>query len=172
MTEFDYAAWIVAKYEETVRQHQDGLELEKSMDAVAHALLDAVETGDAPAPAATYDWAAKMTAAAVSVKRKRSRALIKKDVEYLLEAFADPENSIQIEPMLDHVFPLGSHDGRDKALRYWTVDDFTASAMERYRNAAAVAEAAREYEEVVSRAVERMKRAHAIYFGDALKIDR
>lgn len=39
-----------------------------------------------------------------------------------------------VDPMLDRVFPIGSSDGRDKALRYWTRDDFATARKVREIN--------------------------------------
>lgn len=143
-----YRDWIVEQYNSFVLGEVDGSTIEKSRDHLAHHMLDAIETGDLPPVSLDVEWARGVVGAALNPERQKRRGSFKKNAEYLLDALRNPDDGIHVEPFLDTVYPLGSHDGRDKAFRYWTEEDLISSTMERYRNAAAAVEAAKEYDEI------------------------
>src|SRR5690625_796193 len=145
-----YKEWFIENYDEYVRSRTDGSELEKTRDALGHRFLDAIETGELAAPKPDMDFARNLFRSFVEPVRQTRRLSFRQQSEYLLDALQNPDDGIHIEPFLDRVYPLGSHDGRDKAFRYWTEDDFNYSVVERYRNAAAVMEAAKDFDDQVA----------------------
>lgn len=159
-------AWIIEKYDEYVRSQPDGSDLEKTREALGHIVLDGVQTGEVSGPTANLDWAVSIVNAAISPHRTKRRQSFIKNSEYLLDALNNPDEGIHIEPFLDRVFPLGSHDGRDKAFRYWTEEDLNSSVIERYRNAAAVMEAAKEHDQVAQEWIASMRRYDAVIIED------
>lgn len=157
--------WIVDKYREIVRGEVDGIELAKTVDIGSHAYLDAIANGDLTPATPDMDYARSMFRAAIAPERTKSRASLKKNVEYLLDALRNPDEGIHVEPFLDEVYPLGSHDGRDKALRHWSDADWTDSTIERYSNAAAVTRAAEEHAEIAREARTVMRTRNVLTFG-------
>lgn len=162
-------AWIIEQYEEYVRNLPDGSDLEKTREALGHAVLDGVQTGEITGPKPNLDWAVGLVNSAIAPHRTKRRNSFKKNSEYLLDALQNPDEGIHIAPFLDRVFPLGSHDGRDKAFRYWTEDDLNSSVIERYRNAA-VMEAAKEHDLVVQEWISSMRRYDAVIIEDVFTI--
>lgn len=159
-------AWIIEHYEEYVRNQLDGSDLEKTREALGHVVLDGVQTGEIEGPKPNLDWAIGLVNSAITPHRTKRRQSFIKNSEYLLDALQNPDEGIHIEPFLDRVFPLGSHDGRDKAFRYWTEEDLNASVIERYRNAAAVMEAAKEHDQVAQEWIASMRRYEAVIIED------
>src|SRR5699024_519690 len=159
-------AWIIEHYEEYVRNQLDGSDLEKTREALGHVVLEGVQTGEIEGPKPNLDWAIGLVNSAITPHRTKRRQSFIKNSEYLLDALQNPDEGIHIEPFLDRVFPLGSHDGRDKAFRYWTEEDLNASVIERYGNAAAVMEAAKEHEQVAQEWIASMRRYEAVIIED------
>lgn len=155
-----YRDWIVENYDAYVLSETDGATIERSRDHLAHNMLDAIEAGALPPVNPDVEWARSIIGAALTPERQKRRGSFKKNAEYLLDALRNPDDGIHVEPFLDTVYPLGSHDGRDKAFRYWTEEDLVASTIERYRNAAAAAEAAKEYDEVSHELIAAMRGRH------------
>lgn len=141
--------WIVNSYESYILGTPEGSSLEETSDQLAANLLRAIMSGEVERPDLDIDWAKREVRTAIAPVRTKRRQSIKKDMEYLRDALLNPDEGVYVEPFLDNVYPIGSHDGRDKAFRYWTTEDLNASVIERYRNAAAVAEAAKHYDEEV-----------------------
>lgn len=98
-------------------------------------------------------------------REARSRA-VKRDLEYILDYFIDPEGAALIpDSRMDFAIRLGERDGTDKTLRYWTSEDFIAMGQYRAQRAREAVEAADELNEVIARVVTRMRRVGASYFG-------
>lgn len=161
-----YREWFLAHYDSHVLAEVDGSQLEKTRDAVAHAFLDALASGDLPTETPDMDYARSLFRSIIEPERTKRRGSFKKNAEYLLDALRNPEEGIHVEPFLDTVYPMGTVDGRDKALRYWTEQDLIEASMERYRNVAAAQAAAREYDEVSQELIAAMHGRRAKTVGD------
>lgn len=140
-------SWFIEQFDAFVTSsNDDGAPLEKSRDAVAQAYVDGVESGELPRwQSELKDEGRALFDRLVKPVREQRKSSMRKDAEYLVDALNDATVLGESDPVLDQAFPLG--DGRDKTLRYWTRDDWRAAATERYRNAAAVTEAARRFDE-------------------------
>lgn len=161
-----YREWFLAHYDQHVLAEVDGSQLEKTRDAVAHDFLDALERGDLPTEQPDMDYARSLFKSIIEPERQKRRGSFKKNAEYLLDALRNPEEGIHVEPFLDTVYPMGTVDGRDKALRYWTEQDLIESSMERYRNAAAAMEAAKQYDDVSQELIAAMHGRRAKTVGE------
>lgn len=160
-----YREWFLSRYNEYVLGEIDGSQLEKTRDTLAHEFLDALEAGDLPVDRPDMNYARSMFRSIVEPERQKRRGTFKKNAEYLLDALRNPEDGIHVEPFLDTVYPMGTSDGRDKAFRFWTEDDLITSSMERYRNAAAAVEAAKQYDEVSQELIAAMHGRRAVTVG-------
>lgn len=143
-----YRNWFLANYDQYVLAEVDGSQIGKTSDALAHRFLDALDSGDLPTESPDMDYARSLFRSIVEPERQKRRGSFKKNAEYLLDALRNPDEGIHVEPFLDVVYPMGTADGRDKALRYWTEQDLIESSMERYRNAAAAMESAKQYDDI------------------------
>ena len=147
MNEKDFRDWLTSKFDAYVTDSgDDGSTVEKSRDAIAHAYSDAVETGD------LGRWKSDLVTEGralfdrfVKPVREQRKSAMRRDAEYLVDALNDETALGRDDPALAQAFPLG--DGRDKTLRFWTAEDWRTATTERYRNAAAVTEAARRFDE-------------------------
>lgn len=161
-----YREWMLAHYDQFVLGEVDGSQLEKTRDAVAHDFLAALDRGDLPVEAPDLDYARSLFRSIIEPERQKRRGSFKKNAEYLLDALRNPEEGIHVAPFLDTVYPMGTADGRDKALRYWTEQDLIDASMERYRNAAAAMEAAKQYDDVSQELIAAMHGRRAKTVGD------
>lgn len=100
--------------------------------------------------------------------RDRRRLTLKRNLDFILDGFTDPEAGAHLGPFLDYAYPLGTDDGSDKTLRNWTAEDFRAAITARYRNAATVTVAAKDFDDAASQLIARLafERAHTL--GDLL----
>lgn len=139
--------WFIEQFDRFVSAaSNDGSEVEKSRDALAHAYSDAVESGQAER------WRDDLTTEGrvlfdrfVKPAREQRKSSMRRSAQELVDAL-NGETILGVQdPRLDQAYPLG--DGRDKTLRYWTAEDWRAATTERYRNAAAVTAAAKEFDE-------------------------
>ena len=161
-----YREWFLRHYDRHVLAEVDGSQLEKTRDTVARDFLVALDRGDLPVETPDLDYARALFRSIVEPERQKRRGSFRKNAEYLLDALRNPEEGIHVEPFLDTVYPMGTVDGRDKALRYWTEQDLIESSMERYRNAAAAMEAAKQYDDVSQELIAAMHGRHAKTVGD------
>ncbi len=139
--------WFVEQFDRYISSNtDDGAELAKSKDAVAHAYADAVESGEIERwQADVFTEGLALFDRHVKPIRERRKSAMRRDVEYLIDALKDGTMLGADDPVLNQAFPLG--DGRDKTLRFWTAEDWRSATTERYRNAAAVTGAARRFDE-------------------------
>lgn len=96
-------------------------------------------------------------------RQTRSRSL-RVNLERILGGFT--EDGDYVDPILDLAFPLGDVAGHDKALRYWTVEDFRNVIITRYRGALEAHKAAGDLDEAAQRAITAMERRKVALFGD------
>lgn len=164
-----YREWILARYDRHVSQQVEGVELGSARERVAKDFLIALDLGQVPSWTPDQATAMALFDKAVMPERDRRRASFKKNAEYLLDALRNPDDGVHVEPFLDTVYPLGSAKGRDKAFRYWTEDDLIASTIERYRNAAAAMQAAKEHDEVTSDLLDVLRVRGARMVGDCFE---
>lgn len=102
----------------------------------------------------------------ISGSRDKRRNHIKKALKSILEAL--PEGDGYDDPALDLAFPLGTTDGQDKALRYWTTDDFDNLVSTAYRTSADAVAAAKELDELVQKVKRRITSTGSAALGDAV----
>jgi hypothetical protein len=137
-----------AKYSEIKEQIKPAVieflaEQERDLDAEAGLLIDA----------------------AVKPKRRQRRQSLKDQIEYILDN-AIPEDASYTDPLLNWMVPLGTSDGLDKQLRYWTAEDFRELVVTAYRTAAEQVAAAAALDAVLQKLIDEMIVRHAVIFGD------
>lgn len=166
----NYADWFAEAYDRAIAAAGvDGLPLEKTRDTLANAYADAVESGDIERyQTDPFSEGKRLFDAYVSPVRDKRKRSMKKQCEYLVAALVgNPEEEANIDALLDVAFPVGRADGTDKALRYWSADDWATSRTERYRNAADAARAAQDYDiDVVEPVISAINRRGVRVTGD------
>lgn len=161
-----YREWMIERYNAIVLSKTEGTTLTEVREEVAQDFLDALTLGSLPTIAPDLDYARSMFRSTVEPERDKRRTSFRKQAEYLLDAMRNPEDGIHVEPFLDVAYPLGTHDGRDKAMRHWTEMDLIESSMERYRNAAAAMQAAKEHDVIAQELIAAMRGRSAAMLGD------
>jgi hypothetical protein len=160
--------WFIDTYDAAIDESaDDGAELEKARDTVAHEYADAVTAGVQPRHSMSLvDEGRELFDTFIGPERKRRKSSMRDQVAYLLDAFeSGDDDGAYVDPILAHAYPLG--DGRDKSLRYWTADDWTTATTERYRNAAKVTAAAADFDEnTAARAIAAMRARGVLRVGD------
>lgn len=169
MTDAD-ATWFVKEYDKAVAEAgADGLAREKARDAVAHRYLDAVETGEVgrynpDLVAEARDLFDKFTGKI----RQTRKTTMRGSMENLLAVIQGDALLEESDPILEWSFPLGDDQGNDKTLRYWTVDDWTSAAANRFSRAAQASTAADEFYQRSKEIIAAMKRGNARWTGDLI----
>ncbi|MCL1800461.1 MAG: hypothetical protein FWG25_03735 [Promicromonosporaceae bacterium] len=155
-------------YEEYVRERGQAVPLSESRDAVAARYVTHVEAGGPRLTGSLLEEGYRLFDAEVKPQRRRRVNSFTKDLDYTFDSlFGLADDGIFLDPLLDNVYPLGTADGCDKALRLWTVDDFNQARTERYRNVVAVTGSAGEFDrKYAARAIEMMQARGITYFGD------
>lgn len=168
MTEHFDPTWFTAIYDEIVNEAgSDGLELEKSRDAVAHRYADAVESGEINRYSADLVTEGREIFNRTVTKTRQSRkTTMRKSMDQILAVIEGTDFFDNDDPILEWSFPLGDDDGRDKTLRYWTVDDWKTSWTVRFSRAAQASSAADEYYQRAKQIVAAMERSSARMTGD------
>ncbi|QLQ11130.1 MAG: hypothetical protein HZY75_13105 [Nocardioidaceae bacterium] len=82
---------------------------------------------------------------------------MKRQLEYLLDYFTDPENAITVDALLDTAFSVGDEHGIDKTLRNWTIEDLASVTTTRYRVSAEAVAASKAFDETASEIMRRMR---------------
>lgn len=146
ITEDQYREWFVTGYDTDVADTGDaGAAVAKSRDARAHAYADAVEAGDLPAHRMDLvDQGRDLFDRFVTPERERRRTAMRGSAGHLVDALRGDTVLGAEDPVLARAYPLGT--GLDKTLNRWTAEDWRAASTERYRNAASVTAAAREFD--------------------------
>jgi len=161
--------WFIEQYDAIVKNSgDDGSEVDKTKDAVAHVYADGVETAE------IERWATDLVAEGralfdqmVKPERDRRRNEMRKSVEYLLDTLADGTILGVNDPKLDLSYAVG--DGRDKTLRLWTQDDWQSSTTARYRNAAQVTRAASTFDDGATKIIRAMQARDVRKTGDLFR---
>lgn len=138
--------WFVEQFDAIVAAGgANGSVFEKSRDAVVHRYIDGLDSGEFDAyESDRVSETRGLFDRLVKPVRDHRKSSMRKSAEYLIDALNDATVLGNDDPALAQAFPLGN--GRDKTLKFWTSDDWRAAATERYRNAAAVTEAARSFD--------------------------
>lgn len=105
-----------------------------------------------------------------TLRQRRSNGL-RRDLEYVFDYWTNPEEAANVEPILDRAYKLGTATGDDKTLRLWTTDDLNRTSMARYREAAEVMRAAREFDGTVQKIVDRMSLDGRFRLGDRARTE-
>jgi hypothetical protein len=154
---------IVRRLDEENRRHADGAKPHELRVALRDGVVELLANEDRDIVAE-----ADQTIADVQEKtRRQRRASLAKNIEYILDAFAESEDAAYIDPMLDQAYPIGTEDGRTKTLRYWTKEDFQTSIQMAYRKSAEAVAAAREHDRWMQAAIESMYFRGVQTFGAA-----
>lgn len=168
----DYREWFIRQFDEYIAGEVAGSGVEKSRDGVAHAYNDAVEAGELKRQRSNLiDEGRELFNRYVLPAREARRNGIRTAAQPILDALNDDTILGLNDPVLSQAYPIG--DGTDKTLRNWTVDDWTVSTNERYRNAARVTAAAKEYdEEVATPIIKALRRFERLTTGELLANER
>jgi hypothetical protein len=163
--------WFVATYDDVVRESAgDRMDHRKARDETIRRYIDGVRAGDIVPfdidPSTAAGWIFDHT---VKPARKARRSSMRKAAQTLLDVLAGDTTLDLNDPILDYAYMIG--DGSDKVLRYWAQEDWIDSAMERYRNAAAATQAAKDFDALSQGVVAAMKTRHSIFTGDMYEGD-
>lgn len=152
--------FIVSLYDEHVRGTGAETKSADAIEAIRPAVIDAISN----APRDLDAEADRLIRQIIGSTRQRRTTALKRDLEWFLDS-AMPETGDYIDPLLDRAYGLGRADGSDKTLRYWTPEDFRFLVVTRYRVAAEQASAAKEFDAIVERVVDRMTEQETSTFG-------
>lgn len=159
--------WLNEKYDEIVRNAaSEGLTVAEIRELWEEAYEQAVEAGEVQReePATLREEARRLFDANVMKERERRRGAFMKDAAWLIAALNGETVLGRDDPILERAFLLG--DGRDKTLRFWTVEDWNTAIQMRYRHAADASAAAREFDvEFASCFIQDLRRRNADYTG-------
>lgn len=156
--------WFIDAYDEVVQSEPDGVELAKIKHEVGLRYEDAVESGEIErdAPALSAEGEDKFDKYIPPARRSR-KAVFRRDLGNLLDALNGETVLGEDDPRLDQAFPIG--DGRDKTLRYWSVDDFQNALSVRYAKAADSMDAADGFAKIAREVIRQMSAHNARMFG-------
>jgi hypothetical protein len=165
--------WFVITYDAAVAETgDDGAALEKARDVVAHEYAEAVASGAQPRHVADLvEEGRELFDMFIGTERRRRKSSIRDQIAYLLDAFeSGEEDGAYVDPILSLAYPLGEHDGRDKILRFWTIEDWQGATTERYRKAAQATAAAAAFDtDTATRVVAAMAAKSARTVGDLFR---
>lgn len=116
------------------------------------------------------DVARRMFNIAVMPRRKTARQELLRTLDELYDVRKGRNLLGDVDPILDRVFPIGSSDGRDKVLRYWTRDDFVTARKVREVNRDDVNRQTDDYGDMDDKwAVEWASEPETFYFGELFR---
>lgn len=161
--------WFTSTYDQYVAgETSSPTPLEKSIDAVAHLYVDAVESGLIPRrQTSLFEEGKQLTERYIRPARDRRRNAMRKSIERVRDALTGDTVLGADDPMLTQAYPLG--DGTDKTLGYWTQDDYRNATTERYRNAAAATAAAKAFDDLAAEIASAMQERAAATTADLLR---
>jgi len=140
----------------------DGLEYDALAESVAGELVDVLALHERDLHS---EARALVDSVMRGVRRTRRRGM-RGQLDYVMDSlFVSGDEGANIDPLLSVCYPVGTTKGLDKALRFWTLDDFRVLVATAYRNAADVTAAARELDESVERVVGAMTAARVERLG-------
>lgn len=144
--------WWVNTFDDVVEELsvQDGVQVSQSKGLVVQRFVEAVREGAIPQPRvpSIEEIGFQRFQRFIPKQRTKRREHMVENLDYILDAIKDPSVGMTIsDPMLKFAFPLGTSDGKDRSLGLWTIEDYDRSALRRYRNAADVTVAAKEFDE-------------------------
>lgn len=160
MNEFIHSA-IVDLYDGAIAADPAGGKIAEAKSAIRDEVLSLVATTDRDIQRETD----LLLDSVITMERARRSRSMKKQLDYFLDYLEDPESGATVDPILDLAFSLGDQWGVDKTLRNWTADDFQNVAVTRYRVAAEVTEAAKEFDDTARRIVAAMRAAGVATLG-------
>lgn len=154
---------IIDLYDSEVAAHPEGIKSGEVKSAIFDRVRELVAETDRDLDGETEAAINR----AVDHERDRRSKSIARDLEYILDYFANPDEAALIpDARMNLAIRLGTKDGADKTLRYWRIEDFIYWAQVRTRQAEEARDAAQIAEDIASRVVDRMQRAKARTFGD------
>jgi hypothetical protein len=165
-----YESWIVTTYDDAVAEVSEagGIALADAENLVVARFVKAVRERKIPKPKqpTVEEIAHQLFRRYVPPQRTKRREHLPEDLDYILDALKNPDESAHIDPLLKLAVPLGTRDGQDRTLGLWTPENFAASSLTRYRNAAEVTAAAKEYDERAQLIIEKMQEKSAAFARD------
>lgn len=156
---------ILSIYDERLAVEVDGASYDKAVDMVAGDLADGIEAGRIQRPERTLmEECRDLVRATLRNARRARRNSMRKQLDWIVAALTgNPDEEADMSVVLGQAYMLG--DGRDKTLRYWTVEDFVGATMTRYRKAAEATEAATEFDERAQQVIAIMRERGASTLG-------
>ncbi|QRY43128.1 hypothetical protein JVX93_21530 [Mycolicibacterium boenickei] len=150
--------WMLAAYDTVVAAAgDDGITLKDSQSQLAELYQAAVAAGEVERPEDDlYAEGKSIFDRTVRPARQQRKTALHRDMEAISAALRNETVLGDADPALRLAYPLGTPDGRDKVLAYWTREDWRSAAMTRYRNAAEVTAAAQIFDEQATLIADRM----------------
>ncbi len=154
---------IIDLYDREVASHPEGIKTAEAKSAIFDQVRDLVAASERDLDRETQAALNR----AVDAERDRRSRTIARELEYILDYFANPDEAALIpDARMACAFRLGTNDGADKTLRYWRSEDFIYWAQVRVRQADEARAAAQIAQDVAARVVARMRQSGARNFGD------
>lgn len=165
--------WIIDEYDRAVLN--GGLEGSQYRDTraeVIDSIVHAVHTGQMSITDVPVEMIAEWQFdSVIKPVRNSRRKSLKVDGEWLLAILNGETIMGDLDPVLDRAYGLGKSDGLDKSLRFWLAEDWQNAARERYRNAADVMEAARDFDVNIAAPIADLMRSRSVRMTGELVAD-
>ncbi len=160
--------WIEREYGRIVAEHgSEGVTVKEARDIAAQRYEAAIRSGEIEAAAPDlYTEGGQLFDRKIKPLRRRRTSTMQSNMETIRDALNDETILGDQDPILHLAYPLGAQDGRDKILALWTVEDWNAGSMTRYRNAAEVTAAAQIFDDLSTAIITAMRQRGATVTGD------
>lgn len=144
----DFGAIIALEYDALI--HDSGKAVKQS--DVREALAERIRPYVEESPRDIEGEVARIIATTLPPIRDGRTQVFRRELDYILDYLTNPdEGAVSVELILDYAFPLGTVDGQDKTLRFWTREDFMNASRTRFQQAAAATHAAAEFDRTIQR---------------------
>ena len=163
--------WVINNYDSLVKESgTDGLTFEHSRKLLAEKWAVEVEAGILlPERPDLVTEGLHIVERYLKPLRAVRRNKMRNIVERIVLSESVDNDTLQV--FLKDSFPLGTQDGRDKALWFWGREDFTTSVKMRYRKAVESAEAAKQFDmNAADPAIALMVIKGVQYFGECFNL--
>lgn len=153
---------ILHLYDEHVAKHPTGVKYAQARQAIRDDVRKLVAAAKRDVDVETDVLLSRVLGKS---RADRSRGL-KRNLDYLLDAFENSDDGAYIDPLLEQAYRLGDQAGTDKVLKNWTAEDLRNLVVTRYRIAADGTAAAAELDKTAQRIGERLQLAGVDRIGD------
>lgn len=154
---------IIRLYDEEIAKHPEGAKSAEGKAAIREIVRELIAETPRDLDRET-DVAINR---AIDCERDRRSKGISRDLEYILDYFASPEDAALIpDSRMEWAIRLGTSDGADKTLKFWRAEDFIFWAQVRIQQAGDAMAAAQIAQDIADRVVARMTQCGARNFGD------